>query len=61
MKKVISYLKEVVLELKKVSWPDKQQTIDKTVLVIIVSAVMALYIGGLDLLFQQMINFLIAR
>ena len=59
MQKIITYLKEVIQELKKVSWPNKEQTINKTVLVIIVSVVMAIYIGGLDFLFQQLMNVII--
>ena len=59
MQKIITYLKEVIQELKKVSWPNKEQTINKTVLVIVVSVFMALYIGGLDFLFQQLMNLLI--
>ncbi len=59
MQKIITYLKEVIQELKKVSWPNKEQTINKTVLVIIVSVFMAIYIGGLDFLFQQLMNLVI--
>lgn len=59
MQKIITYLKEVIQELKKVSWPNKEQTINKTVLVIVVSVFMTLYIGGLDFLFQQLMNLLI--
>jgi preprotein translocase subunit SecE len=48
------YFKEVVRELKKVTWPTRQQTLNKTLLVIAVSAALAFYLGGLDLLFQKL-------
>jgi preprotein translocase subunit SecE len=48
------YIKQVVVELKKVSWPTKEQTINQTLLVIIVSVVAAIYIGGVDYLLQQL-------
>jgi len=59
MKKITKYLKETIAELKKVSWPNKQQTIDKTALVIIVCTIVAIYIGGLDFIFTQLIKLVI--
>ncbi len=47
------YLREVRDELKKVTWPTREQTIQKTLLVILVSVVVGVYIGGLDYLFTQ--------
>jgi preprotein translocase subunit SecE len=53
------YIQQVVQELKKVTWPTKEQTIEKTVLVIVVSGIVALYIGGLDLILQAIMKSLI--
>lgn len=53
------YIKQVITELKKVSWPSKEQTINQTMLVIIVSIVAAIYIGGVDYLLQQLMLTLI--
>lgn len=53
------YISQVITELKKVSWPSKKQTINQTVLVIIVSVVAAIYIGGVDYLLQQLMRVLI--
>ena len=53
------YISQVVTELKKVSSPSKKQTINQTVLVIIVSVVAAVYIGGIDYLLQQLMRVLI--
>ncbi len=61
MRQLTEYMKDVVAELKKVSWPTKQQTTNLTLLVIGVSAVVALYIGGLDFIFQKLISSLISR
>lgn len=55
----MTYLKEVARELKKVSWPSREQTINKTILVVVVSLLLAAYLGGLDFLFQQLITILI--
>jgi preprotein translocase subunit SecE len=53
------YIQQVVQELKKVTWPTKEQTIEKTVLVIVVSGIVALYIGGIDLILQAIMKSLI--
>ena len=46
-------------ELRQVNWPTKKQTITYTVLVIVVSTIVALYVGAFDYLFSQGINLLI--
>jgi preprotein translocase subunit SecE len=53
------YLSEVTVELRKVTWPDRQQTIQKTTLVIVVSLVVGVYIGALDFLFTRLATLLI--
>ncbi len=55
----VGYSKEVVRELKKVSWPSRKQTVNKTILVIAVSTLLAVYLGGLDFLFQKLTEVLI--
>jgi preprotein translocase subunit SecE len=50
----VRYLREVRDELQKVTWPSRKQTLDKTLLVIVVSIFVGAYIGGLDYLFTQL-------
>ncbi|MCK4588664.1 preprotein translocase subunit SecE, partial [Candidatus Woesebacteria bacterium] len=47
VKGVIQFLKEVKLELSKVTWPKKQQIIKLTLIVFIISAVVGVYVGAL--------------
>jgi preprotein translocase subunit SecE len=54
-----AYFSEVIRELHKVTWPSKDQTINKTLLVIGVSLILAAFLGGLDYLFQQLVTGLI--
>ncbi|MFH1841536.1 MAG: preprotein translocase subunit SecE [Candidatus Nealsonbacteria bacterium] len=49
--KLFSFLKEVRLEMKKVNWPTRKQTVKYTVIIIGVSFAVALFLGGLDFLF----------
>ncbi len=54
--KLITYLKEVKLEIRKVNWPTRQQTIRYTLIVLGISAVVAIFLGGLDFLFTYLLN-----
>ncbi len=56
---IVRYFSEVTTELQKVSWPSKEATIQMTILVITVSTLVALYLGGLDYLFTQLMGLLI--
>ncbi len=54
-----TYLKGVQQELKQVTWPSKQQTQRMTLIVIISSLVVGLFIASLDYIFTQLIGLLI--
>lgn len=44
----VTFLKEVIEELKKVTWPTQQEVVRLTVLVVAVSLLVGAYIGGID-------------
>ena len=50
--KLISFLKEVRLEMKKVNWLTRQEVLRYTIIVIIFALVVAIYLGTLDVVFQ---------
>ena len=59
MKRLISYLKESRAELMKVVWPSRKQTRDNTLLVIVVSLGIALFLSAIDYLLELgFINFI---
>lgn len=45
---------EVVTELKKVTWPSRQETIRLTIMVIAISGAIGVVLGILDLLFNRL-------
>jgi preprotein translocase subunit SecE len=53
------FLDEVVSELKKVTWPTRDETIKLTFVVIVLSVAVGAYIGGLDSLFLTLQKLLI--
>ena len=54
-------MKEVKVEMAKVTWPTKHQTFWYTVIVIVMSAVFAAFLGLLDLGFQKILNKLLTQ
>lgn len=61
VRKVINYLKEVRVELTKVIWPKKQEVVKLTLVVIIVSSVVAAYLGLLDYGLTKLLELLVNR
>jgi preprotein translocase subunit SecE len=53
MSKITEYLQETKTELKHVIWPSRSQTLYYTLIVIILSVVIAYYLGIWDFIFSQ--------
>ena len=56
-----NYFKEVKVEMAKVKWPAKDQTINYTMVVIGVSIVVAAFLGFLDYIFSFGLNFFLFK
>ena len=61
MKALTKYLHEVRIELSKVVWPKKNEVIKLTLIVIIISTVVGLYVGVLDVAFVKLLEIVISR
>jgi preprotein translocase subunit SecE len=55
---LIQFFKEVNEELKKVTWPSKTLVKNATIAVIVFTLIISLYLWGLDLLFQRIMDLL---
>ncbi|MBI2631140.1 preprotein translocase subunit SecE [Candidatus Nomurabacteria bacterium] len=53
MSRITEYFRETKGELKHVIWPSKSQTMYYTLIVIILSIVIAYYLGIFDFIFSQ--------
>jgi preprotein translocase subunit SecE len=58
---LINYIKASRQELKKVSWPSRQEIINHTLLVIGVSLGLATFLGLLDYGFTLLVNLVINK
>jgi preprotein translocase subunit SecE len=56
LKKIGTFLSEVKTELKKVNWPTFKETVRYTLIVIFVSVLVAIFLGGLDWLYLNLIR-----
>jgi preprotein translocase subunit SecE len=56
MNKLFTFLREVRVELGKVSWPTRKQLIVYTGVVIGLCVFFAIYLGGLDSLFTWILS-----
>jgi preprotein translocase subunit SecE len=48
LEKIKKFLKEVLAELRKVTWPTKDELIGSTIVTIVVSIVVSVFIGVVD-------------
>lgn len=56
MSRLGNYLRDTATEMKHVSWPTQTQAMTYTVLVIVVSGIVAILLGGFDYLFTNLLD-----
>ncbi len=56
---LVRYLKETRAELRKVSWPTREEATNLTLIVLGVTVAMAVFLGAVDLLFQTLIGLIV--
>jgi preprotein translocase subunit SecE len=59
--KIQRFFQETMSELRKVSWPTRQEAIRLTQIVIIVIFVMAIFLGGLDYIYAKIFGLILGR
>ena len=59
MSKVITYFREALYELRKVTWPTKKQTINYSIIVIAITIATAIFFAALDYIFTVLLGILV--
>jgi len=54
-------MEDITSELRKVSWPTRDETVYLTTVVIVVALVVGMLLGGIDLFFNWLIDRLLLR
>jgi preprotein translocase subunit SecE len=55
----LDFIRDVRSELRKVAWPSQRETVNLTIVVIALSVVVGLFLGGVDFVFQELFRFLL--
>ena len=61
MNKITEFFKEVIAESKNITWPTRKQTAYFTVAVLIISVLIAYYLGLFDSIFTKGLGLLLGR
>ncbi|MBP7061049.1 MAG: preprotein translocase subunit SecE [Candidatus Moranbacteria bacterium] len=56
MQAILTFLKEARVELSRVNWPTRQEILHYTMLVIVMSLAVAIFLGSLDFLFGLLVE-----
>jgi len=56
---IVNYFKDTRVEMKKVNWPTRQQTIRYTIVVIAVSLGVAAILGAFDYIFATILQLIL--
>ena len=56
---IVRYLKETRSELRKVTWPPREEAVNLTVIVMAVTVAMAAFLGVTDYLFSRLFSLII--
>jgi preprotein translocase subunit SecE len=59
MQKIIQFIKEAKIELKKVTWPTPKQTLASTAVVIIIVFIVSIYLGIVDFVLAKLVKFVL--
>jgi preprotein translocase subunit SecE len=59
IKKIIQFLKEVKNELKKVTWPGRKEVINSTIVVLIATAILTIFLYLVDVGLSRLVGIII--
>lgn len=55
----VHFLREVRVEMKKVTWPQRKEIIGSTAVVIVASFLISFFLGFVDLILQKLLGFIV--
>ena len=61
MKRIQNYIRDVIIELKKVTWPTREELKGSTITVIVFSIISAMFVFSVDLVLGKLVQFVLGR
>ena len=57
---MIIFFQEIKVEIKKISWPNRKETVASTVVVIIIVLIISFYLGLVDAILTRAVNVILS-
>ena len=54
--RIREFVQEVLAEFRKVTWPSRQELMNSTTIVIVVTVVLAFFLGGVDITLSKVVE-----
>ena len=54
--KLREFVREVLAEFRKVTWPSRGELVNSTVVVLVVTVVLAFFLGGVDIVLARVVE-----
>ena len=54
--RIQEFVREVLAEFRKVTWPSRAELVNSTVVVIVVTVVIAFFLGGVDIVLARVVE-----
>ena len=54
--RIREFAQEVLAEFRKVTWPSREELINSTTIVIVVTVVLAFFLGGVDIALSKVVE-----
>jgi preprotein translocase subunit SecE len=54
--RIRDFTREVLVEFRKVTWPSRAELVNSTVVVIVVTVVLAFFLGGVDIALARLVE-----
>ena len=60
IEKIRQFLREFKIEMKKVTWPTRKETISSTMIVIVMVLLISMYLGVVDMVLSRAIAYVLS-
>jgi preprotein translocase subunit SecE len=60
VEKTKQFFREIKVELKKISWPQRKETIASTSVVLIIVMIVAFYLGIVDMILSRVVKIILS-
>jgi preprotein translocase subunit SecE len=54
--RIQEFVRDVLAEFRKVTWPSRSELVNSTVVVIVVTVVLAFFLGGVDIVLARVVE-----